>query len=129
MTFHSSRLHVPESPSQGRPSPSSRIACLKHPSTARVDGPCSWRSVAPGSTSQSPNVPETPAQLLTSIRLEHRFSSLSLSIQVRHDSRSLQGPSHSPASALHQLLYFSDVLLSSTSASSFPLSSRTPSKP
>lgn len=128
-TFHSSRPHIPECPRQGRPLPSSRTVV----SEAFLVCFCRWsllsKAVTPGSASQSPDVPQTSTQFLTSIRFEHRFSSPSHSFQVRHDPRSLPGPSHSPVSALRHLLHPRDVLPSSTSASMSHLPSLSPSKP
>lgn len=127
-TFHSSRPHIPECPRQGRPLSSSRTVCLKHFSCFCRRSLLS-EAVTPGSASQSPDVPQTSTQFLTSIRLEHRFSCPSHSFQIRHDPRSLPGPSHSPVLALHHLLHPRDVLPSSASASMSHLPSLSPSKP
>lgn len=82
MLFYSSRMSQTGKPSLLQVQKSEWEPFLIGP----VDGP--------GSTPQNRSMSRASAHLLISMRLEHRFSSLSLSIPVRCKCRSLQGPCH-----------------------------------
>lgn len=67
-----------------------------------------------GSTPQNRSMSQASARLLISMRLEHRFSSLSLSIPVKCECGSLQGPCHG-------VLLLCTLALRSPLIPSFPL--------